>query len=97
IKIFTGAVVSFEEMQSRLAVIRRLCAARDGRGLLLELKDLVPDYNPSKQVLRKLLADPHSPQAIPASLRYDRNDQMAATGVPNLDAGSLACENEKSA
>jgi FlaA1/EpsC-like NDP-sugar epimerase len=97
IKIFTGAVVSFEEMQSRLAVIRRLCAARDGRGLLLELKDLVPDYNPSKQVLRKLLAEPHTPQDLPASSRYDRNDRVAATGVPNLDAGTLACENEKSA
>ena len=55
IKIFTGPAPSAEEMSARLATIRRLLEARDDRGLLLELKDLVPDYNPSKHVLERLL------------------------------------------
>jgi FlaA1/EpsC-like NDP-sugar epimerase len=55
IKIFTGAALSSEEMENRLETIRRLLEARDDRALLLELKDLVPDYNPSKHVLQRLL------------------------------------------
>ncbi len=41
IKVFTGPALSSEEMDNRLSAIRRLLEARDGRGLLLELKDLV--------------------------------------------------------
>ncbi len=58
IKIFSGAALSPEEMENRLAAIRLLLEARDDRGLLLELKDLVPDYNPSKHVLQRLLEEP---------------------------------------
>jgi FlaA1/EpsC-like NDP-sugar epimerase len=67
IKIFTGPALSAEEMESRLAVIRRLLEARDDRGLLLELKDLVPDYNPSKHVLQRLLGQ--SRRAVAAEER----------------------------
>jgi FlaA1/EpsC-like NDP-sugar epimerase len=58
IKIFTGAAVPYEEMQARLRTIRQLCMARDARRLILEMKDLVPDYNPSKHVLQQLFAEP---------------------------------------
>jgi FlaA1/EpsC-like NDP-sugar epimerase len=68
IKIFTGPVPPFEDMQTRLATIRRLCDARDSRGLLLELKDMVPDYNPSKQILERLLAPPASRPAARAAI-----------------------------
>jgi len=67
IKIFTGPALSAEEMESRLAVIRRLLEARDDRGLLLELKDLVPDFNPSKHVLQRLLGQ--SRRAVAAEER----------------------------
>ena len=66
IKIFAGPVLPFEEMDRRMAAIRTLCATRDSRGLLLELKDLVPEYNPSKQLLEKLLAPPKPPRALAA-------------------------------
>jgi hypothetical protein len=50
-------------MENRLATIRRLLEDRDDRGLLLELKDLVPDYNPSKHVLQRLLQGPQAAAA----------------------------------
>jgi hypothetical protein len=36
--------------------IRRYCAERDARKLFLELKKVVPDYNPSGDILSRLLA-----------------------------------------
>src|SRR5438874_7530037 len=56
IKIFSGAVVSRTEMEKHIQVIRRCCLARDTRRLIMHLKQLVPEYNPSTQVLEQLLA-----------------------------------------
>jgi hypothetical protein len=36
--------------------IRRYCVERDARKLFLELKRAVPDYNPSGDILSRLLA-----------------------------------------
>ena len=58
IKIFAGAPVPAQTMQEELQAVRRLCALRDARGLVLRLKELVPDYNPSTDILRTVLAEP---------------------------------------
>jgi FlaA1/EpsC-like NDP-sugar epimerase len=55
IKIFSGPEISKAEMERHIETIRRLCFARDARRLLLELKGLAPEYNPSAQILHKLL------------------------------------------
>jgi len=55
IRIYSGPMISFEEMQARLSAIRRHCAERDGRRLLLEIKRTVPEYNPSGDILSRLL------------------------------------------
>ncbi len=55
IKIFAGPAVSSDQMEDHLRAIRHLCAIRDSRALLLELKDLVPEYNPSTHILRQIL------------------------------------------
>lgn len=55
IKVFSGPVVDPEEMEQRLRKIRQLCATRGRRRLILELKDLVPEYNPSLHVLEQLV------------------------------------------
>ena len=60
IKIFSGPVVSRTEMDRHIQVIRQCCLARDIRRLILHLKQLVPEYNPSTQVLEQMLA------AVPA-------------------------------
>jgi len=56
ILIYSGPVLPLEEMQTRLKSIRRYCAERDARKLFLELKKAVPDYNPSGDILSRLLA-----------------------------------------
>jgi FlaA1/EpsC-like NDP-sugar epimerase len=41
----------------RLERLRRLCQGRDVRGLVLEMKDMVPEYNPSSALLRQVLEE----------------------------------------
>ena len=54
IKAFTGACLPFERITRHLGALRNACEARDLRALMLELKDIVPDYNPSKEMLHKI-------------------------------------------
>ena len=57
VKIFTGPMVSFEEMKGSIEILRRICAARDVTQLLLQLKETVPEYNPSTNVLKRALGE----------------------------------------
>ncbi len=54
IKAFTGTCLPFERVTRHLGALRNACEARDLRTLMLELKDIVPDYNPSKEMLHKI-------------------------------------------
>jgi FlaA1/EpsC-like NDP-sugar epimerase len=51
IKVFAGPPASPEVMRERLAGLQEICASRDVRGLVLLFKELVPEYNPSVQIL----------------------------------------------
>jgi FlaA1/EpsC-like NDP-sugar epimerase len=55
IKIFAANGLPPGGMEPHLDTLLRICASRDSRRLLLELKDLIPDYNPSSQLLRGAL------------------------------------------
>jgi FlaA1/EpsC-like NDP-sugar epimerase len=55
IKIFAGPTVPRLEMEVRLRRLREHCVLRDVGRLILELKDLVPEYNPSLHVLRRAI------------------------------------------
>ena len=55
IRIFAGPAVSRAEMERFIQAIRRLCTIRDAAHLILELKRLVPEYNPSSHVLHRML------------------------------------------
>jgi hypothetical protein len=55
IKIFTGNGFPPEGMAHRLEALRHCCEERDARNLILQLKDLVPEYNPSGHILRRIL------------------------------------------
>ena len=57
IKIFAGAPVPAQKIQEELQAIRRLCALRDARGVVLRLKELVPEYKPSTDILRTFFAE----------------------------------------
>jgi len=57
IKIFHGRVMPWSEMSAWLERLRRVSDARDTRHLLLLLKELVPEYNPSAHVLEQAFAE----------------------------------------
>ena len=61
IKIFSGNRIPPEGMAPHMRTIRHLCAAREAQRLMLELKELVPEYNPSSQVLRQLFSEQAGP------------------------------------
>jgi hypothetical protein len=45
----------FDKAMRHLSVLRSAVEKRDIRLLLLELKDMVPDYNPSKELLERVM------------------------------------------
>jgi FlaA1/EpsC-like NDP-sugar epimerase len=71
IKIFANSR-SEESVLDRVEQLRYFCGARDLAGLLLQLKELVPDYNPSSQVLRRAV------QPAPAVTTQARKPQHLA-------------------
>jgi FlaA1/EpsC-like NDP-sugar epimerase len=52
IKIFSGPALTYGGMTGPLATLREICAERDVTQLILQLKEIVPEYNPSSNVLR---------------------------------------------
>jgi FlaA1/EpsC-like NDP-sugar epimerase len=54
IKAFAGACLPFEQAIKHLAALRKACEIRDLRALMSELKDMVPDYGPSQELLQKV-------------------------------------------
>jgi len=55
IRIFTGHGASQETVSRCLEELRRATEARDAAGVVLALKELAPDYNPSSFLLRRAL------------------------------------------
>jgi FlaA1/EpsC-like NDP-sugar epimerase len=71
IKSFCGRGLPLEQTIHHLTVLRQACEARDLRMLMFELKDMVPDYNPSKELLRRVI-EPDVGR-LPAALNRIRN------------------------
>lgn len=55
IKMFTGSSVAYNEMKLPIEILQQICAARDVAQLVLRLKGMVPEYNPSSHLLRRAL------------------------------------------
>lgn len=62
IMVYSGPVLALEEMRTRLNAIRHYCTQRDARKLFLEIKKAVPDYNPSGDLLGRLLIESSEPE-----------------------------------
>jgi FlaA1/EpsC-like NDP-sugar epimerase len=58
IHVFAGTSLPFEQAIRHLSVLRQACESRDLRMLMFELKDMVPDYNPSAELLHQVI-DPN--------------------------------------
>jgi FlaA1/EpsC-like NDP-sugar epimerase len=70
IKVYAVDGVPEDGMEPHLATLRRMCAIRSHSGLILELKAIVPDYNPGSTVLKRCLAALHENGAgAPADLQ----------------------------
>jgi len=68
IKIFTGNGVPSGGMEPYLEELRHICRRRNVLDLVFTLKDLIPDYNPSAQLLRRGVDHPelaHNRHALP--------------------------------
>ncbi|HWR51664.1 MAG TPA: nucleoside-diphosphate sugar epimerase/dehydratase [Bryobacteraceae bacterium] len=61
IKTFVGPCLSYDEVRTHIQALRRICAARDVTELLLRIKDIVPEYNPSADMLRRALTEGNEP------------------------------------
>ena len=57
IKIFAGNGLPERTVESYLAAITEVCDSRDIGQLIVTLKEMVPDYNPSSYLLRQVLQD----------------------------------------
>ena len=58
IRVFTGKGVASEALASCLQDLRLAADARDATGVVLALKNLIPEYNPSTLVLERALGQP---------------------------------------
>jgi FlaA1/EpsC-like NDP-sugar epimerase len=63
IRVFTGALPNRARAEQTLDQLRNALMARDAAGLLIALKELVPDYNPSNAILREAFATRAEPKA----------------------------------
>jgi len=57
VKIFAGPSLAYGEMTGPLETLRQICTMRDVAQLILQLKEIVPEYNPSAHVLQRALAE----------------------------------------
>jgi FlaA1/EpsC-like NDP-sugar epimerase len=57
VKIFIGPSLPHEEIKRHIDTLQQICAARDVPQLILKLKEIVPEYNPSSHVLRRALEE----------------------------------------
>lgn len=53
IKVFAGYCPPDNRMERHLSRLRSACDRRDIKALLFELKEIEPDYNPSKEILNR--------------------------------------------
>lgn len=58
IRIFLGKGPTREELTDYMRRLREVCATRDMKNLVLGLKEVVPEYNPSAHILRRALKQP---------------------------------------
>ena len=60
IKIFAAAGDPSSDMGAQLALLRDICERRDLPALVMFLKEIVPDYNPSSHLLRRIMDGQHT-------------------------------------
>jgi FlaA1/EpsC-like NDP-sugar epimerase len=68
VRIFAGSSLAPDQLWHCLALLEGACETRDVGGLILTLKEFVPEYNPSADVLRRgFLRQPRRPSLAVAT------------------------------
>jgi FlaA1/EpsC-like NDP-sugar epimerase len=81
IKVFNGAHLTAEAASRHLATLRRACESRDLSALLIELKQIVPDYTVGEELLKRVLE--------PGLFRLAKGVNAEQPGIP-IDREVLA-------
>ncbi len=71
IQIYSGPVLAEDETRRRLNAIREYCAERNAQKLVLELKKMVPEYNPSGEILSYLFSSDQDSEKSLVSMMTD--------------------------
>jgi FlaA1/EpsC-like NDP-sugar epimerase len=72
IRIFVGNGMSKDDILTWLDTLRQVCESRDVGGLVVALKDIVSDYNPSKDLLKRILESQHQIVPVDGMVSYQR-------------------------
>jgi FlaA1/EpsC-like NDP-sugar epimerase len=56
IRVYDGIGLSVQSMDRHIEQLRRICRSRDLTQLVSKLKEIVPDYEPSDQILKRTVA-----------------------------------------
>jgi FlaA1/EpsC-like NDP-sugar epimerase len=75
IKILAGKGLPPAGMETYIESLRDICEHRDLSGLILKLKDLIPDYNPSAHLLSRALSAgtvPHQAGTTPVQYSFGK-------------------------
>lgn len=82
VKIFTGPSFAYKEMKGHIEDLWQICVMRDMPRLVLRLKEIVPEYNPSSSVLGRILREEKGVH-VPASALQMRMGHWSAQRVIN--------------
>ena len=86
IKVFAGGSVSQEWMVRHLAALGEACARRDLRALVQEMKEIVPDYTVSEDVLARIPPlKAGSPMSAPSAREAQKSEERQRLWEQSLD------------
>jgi FlaA1/EpsC-like NDP-sugar epimerase len=87
IRIFVGDGMPAGDIQSWLDAFHEICAARDTGRLVVALKEMILDYNPSTYLLKHIIQPPKIP---PATAAVDSSGRRGQAEGLNISAAPVA-------
>jgi FlaA1/EpsC-like NDP-sugar epimerase/lipopolysaccharide/colanic/teichoic acid biosynthesis glycosyltransferase len=86
IRIFVGDGMPADDIQSWLALLHEICVVRDTGRLVLALKELVWDYNPSTYLLKDMIGPPKIP---PVAVAINWQGTRDRTELPDISEARI--------
>jgi FlaA1/EpsC-like NDP-sugar epimerase len=88
IRIFVGTGMTLEDIQSWLESLEEICTARDTARLVVALKELVLDYNPSTDLLKRVMLAPKTSAHSAAFRESERKGQAESLEAVQAPVGN---------